>query len=203
MSTYFGNYFGTAPSGLTAQDIANALLLAPVGEAAAGSAMALAAAILEDTGTTLPTLITAISQTVNSSTDSTTAGAITRRRGDSWSIPMTLGAVTGYTSLWFTIKKGYDDLDSAALVHVKLNASTIGDGLLYVNGATATSEALASITVSNAGTGAIIVAVDETVTDDLAPGSYYYDAQALIGGAVTTPDSGVFTITADVTRSVV
>ena len=184
------------------QDIANAGLLAPVGAAAAGSQMALTAAILEDTGTTLPTLITAISQTVNSSTDSTTAGAITRRRGDSWSIPMTLGAVTGYTSLWFTIKKGYDDLDSAALLHVKLNASTLLDGLLYVNGAAATSEALASITVSNAGTGAIIVAVDETVTDDLAPGSYYYDAQALIAGAVTTPDSGVFTITSDVTRSV-
>ncbi len=40
-----------------AQDIADALLLAPSGAAAAGSAMAELAAILEDTGTTLPAAI--------------------------------------------------------------------------------------------------------------------------------------------------
>ena len=43
--------------GVSQQDIADALLLAPVGVAAAGSAMAELAAILEDTGTTLPALI--------------------------------------------------------------------------------------------------------------------------------------------------
>jgi hypothetical protein len=158
--------------------------------------------ILEDTGTTLPAQIAVCASVVANSSDATAAGAITRRRGDSWSIALTLGAITDWTSLWFTIKNSYSDLDSAALLHVKLNATGLLDGLLYVNGVAATNDALASITVSNAATGAIIVAVDETVTDDLSPGTYYYDAQVLITGAVTTPDSGTFTVTADVTRSV-
>jgi len=137
-----------------------------------------------------------------STTDATTAGAISRRRGNSWAIPLTIGAITGYTSLWFTIKSSYDDADTAALVQVKLNSPSALDGLLYVNGTTASSAALGSITVSDATTGAIVVNVDETITDDLAPGEYYYDVQTLIAGAVATPDSGVFTVTADVTRSV-
>lgn len=136
------------------------------------------------------------------SSDATAAGAITRKRGNSWSISLTLGSIVGYTSLWFTVKRSYDDADSAALLHVKLNSPSAADGLLYVNGAAATNAALGSITVSDATTGAIVIAVDETITDDLAPGTYYYDAQALITGAVSTPDSGTFTVTADVTRSV-
>ena len=137
-----------------------------------------------------------------SSSDATTAGAISRRRGDSWNIPLTIGAITGYTSLWFTIKASHDDADTAALVQIKLNASGLSDGLLYVNGTTASSDALGSITVNNATTGAIVIAVDETITDDLAPGEYCYDVQTLIAGDVATPDSGTFTVTADVTRSV-
>lgn len=159
-------------------------------------------AVLEDTSTTLPALMAACASVAANSSDATASGAITRKRGNSWSIALTLGEVTGYTSLWFTIKSSYDNPDTAALVQVKLNSPSAADGLLYVNGATATNAALASITVSNAGTGAIVVAIDETVTDDLAPGTYYYDAQMLNTGAVTTPDSGTFTITADVTRSV-
>ena len=137
-----------------------------------------------------------------SSSDATTAGAISRRRCDSWNIPLTIGAITGYTSLWFTIKASHDDADTAALLQIKLNASGLSDGLLYVNGTTASSDALGSITVNNATTGAIVIAVDETITDDLAPGEYCYDVQTLIAGDVATPDSGVFTVTADVTRSV-
>ena len=137
-----------------------------------------------------------------STTDATTAGAISRRRGNSWAIPLTIGAITGYTSLWFTIKSSYDDADTSALVQVKLNSPSTLDGLLYVNGTTASSAALGSITVSDAATGEIVVNVDETITDDLAPGTYYYDVQTLITGNVATPDSGVFTVTADVTRSV-
>jgi hypothetical protein len=146
--------------------------------------------------------ISAISQTVNSSSDSTAAGAITRRRGDSWSIPFTLGAVIGWTSLWITIKSSDEDADTAALLHVKLNATGLLDGLMYVNGAAATNDALASITIDDEDTGAIIVAVDESITSQLTPGEYVYDAQVLISGNTSTPDSGTFTITADVTRSV-
>ena len=169
---------------------------------------ATAQAILEDTGTA-GALLSGIDSNVDmllaadtSSSDATTAGAISRRRGNSWSIPLTIGAITGYTSLWFTIKSSHDDADTAALLQIKLNASTLLDGLLYGNGTTASSDALGSITVNNATTGAIVIAVDETITDDLAPGEYCYDVQTLIAGDVATPDSGTFTVTADVTRSV-
>lgn len=179
----------------TKQDVADALKLAPsAGVAAAGSAMALLSGIDSSVD-----LLLAMD---TSTTDATTAGAISRRRGNSWSIPLTIGAITGYTSLWFTIKASHDDADTAALLQIKLNASGLSDGLLYVNGTTASSDALGSITVNNATTGAIVIAVDETITDDLAPGEYYYDVQTLIAGDVATPDSGTFTVTADVTRSV-
>jgi len=188
----------------------DALLLAPsAGAAADGSVYKHLDDILLDTGTTLPAAIAVIDSNVDlllavdtSTTDATAAGAISRRRGNSWAIPLTIGAITGYTSLWFTIKSSYDDADTSALVQVKLNSPSALDGLLYVNGATASSAALGGITVSDATTGAIVVNVDETITDDLAPGTYYYDVQTLIAGAVATPDSGVFTVTADVTRSV-
>ena len=169
---------------------------------------ATAQAILEDTSTA-GALLSGIDSNVDmllaadtSSSDATTAGAISRRRGNSWSIPLTIGAITGYTSLWFTIKSSHDDADASALLQIKLNASGLSDGLLYVNGTTASSDALGSITVNNATTGAIVIAVDETITDDLAPGEYCYDVQTLIAGDVATPDSGTFTVTADVTRSV-
>lgn len=213
------NAGSTPVVGAAQQEIADALKRAPaVGAPTAGSVYdllgdaaleATAQAILEDTGTTLPTAIAVVDANVDlllamdtSTTDATTAGAISRRRGNSWSIPLTIGAITGYTSLWFTIKSSHDDADAAALLQIKLNASGLSDGLLYVNGTTASSDALGSITVNNATTGAIVIAVDETITDDLAPGEYYYDVQTLIAGDVATPDSGTFTVTADVTRSV-
>ena len=143
-----------------------------------------------------------LTQSSTSTTDSTAAGSISRRRGDSWLISLTLGAITGYTALWFTVKAATSDPDTAAIFQIKKNASGSGDGLLYVNGATASSAALGSITVSDATTGAVIIALDETITDDLTPASYVYDCQALISGSVSTPDSGTFTVTADVTRVV-
>lgn len=175
--------------------IADHAVAGSTGEALDGATAPTAAAIWSYVSRTL-------TATPAQTTDGTTASAITRKRGNSWSISLTLGALTGYTSLWFTVKRSYDDADSAALVQIKLNASGLSDGLLTVNGAAATNDALGSITVSDATTGAIVIALDETVTDDIAPGVYYYDAQALISGDVSTPDSGTLTVTADVTRSV-
>lgn len=143
-----------------------------------------------------------LTQSSTSTTDSTAAGSISRRRGDSWSISLTVGALTGYTSLWFTVKADRDVADSAAIFQIKLNSPSASDGLLYVNGTDATDGTKGSITVSNASTGAIVIALDESITDDLPTGAWYYDVQALISGAVSTPDSGTFTVTADVTRSI-
>lgn len=202
-------------STLTEQQARDASKLAPSpGAPAAGSVDAHLDDILEDTGTTLPALIAAVdsdvwayvtrtlTQSSTSTTDSTAAGSIVRRRGDSWSISLTIGAITGYTSLWFTAKWSRDDTDEMAVLQIKKNASGSSDGLLYVNGAAATDATKASITIVDAATGAIVIVVDETITDDLPPAGVWYDVQVLNGGSVSTPDSGTLTISADVTRAV-
>jgi hypothetical protein len=195
-------------SALTSQNVADAGKLTPTaGDPATGSSNKhlddlltyAAAAEPADVWTYATRTLT---ESSTASTDSDTAGSISRRRGDSWSISLTLGAITGYTSLWFTIKGAYSDLDPAAILQVKKNASGSGDGLLYANGAAASDATKASITVNDVSTGAITIAVDESITDDLAPAQLVYDAQVSISGNVTTPDSGTFTITADVTRAI-
>ena len=155
--------------------------------------------ILEDTGTTIPGLMAA---ELSNTSDSTASGAITRTRGNSWTINATIGAITGYTSLWFTAKWDRDDPDISSVLQIKLNSPSASDGLLYVNGAAASDSTKGSITVSDDTTGAIIIAVDETITQYLPPAGLYYDIQVLNSGTVTTPDSGTLTITADVTRDV-
>ena len=188
-----------AATGLTAQQVANSLLLAPSGAAADGSVMD----YLADTPANVWSYTTrTLTQSSTSTTDSTAAGSIARRRGDSWSISLTIGAITGYTSLWFTAKWDRDNTDAQSVLQIKKNASGTDDGLLYVNGAAATDATKGSITVSDASTGAIVIAVDETITDDLPPAGIYYDVQALVSGTVSTLDSGTLTISADVTRAV-
>lgn len=194
-----GSEMGLADSAITSAKFASgAITAAAIAADAIGASELAADAVAEIWAYTTRTL----TQSSTSTTDSTAAGSISRRRGDSWSISLTLGAITGYTSLWFTVKAATSDADTAAIFQIKKNASGSGDGLLYVNGATASSAALGSITVSDATTGAVIIALDETITDDLTPASYVYDCQALISGSVSTPDSGTFTVTADVTRVV-
>lgn len=186
--------------GLSAQEVRDAMMLAPTaGAPAAGSIDD----HLDDMPADVWSYVTrTLTQSSTSTTDSTAAGSISRRRGDSWSISLTVGALTGYTSLWFTVKADRDVADSAAIFQIKLNSPSASDGLLYVNGTDATDGTKGSITVSNASTGAIVIALDESITDDLPTGAWYYDVQALISGAVSTPDSGTFTVTADVTRSI-
>ncbi|MCB0073309.1 MAG: hypothetical protein KDE20_17695, partial [Caldilineaceae bacterium] len=124
---------------------------------------AVAAAILEDTGTTLPGLMAA---ELSNTSDSTASGAISRTRGNTWLIPATIGAITGYTSLWFTVKHSKDDADADAILQIKKNASETGDGLIYKNGSSDVTAGNGSITVSDASTGAIVIALDEADTDD-------------------------------------
>lgn len=134
---------------------------------------------------------------------STSAGYIRRRRGDSWSISITgLGALTGYTSIWFTIKTAPGDTDAQSIIQVKKNASGSGDGLLYVNGAAASSAALGSITIDDASAGNITVAIDETVTDDMPVSLLLFDVQTLITANTNTPTAGTFEVIEDITRSV-
>ena len=103
--------------------------------------------------------------------------------------------------MWFTLKDRKSDADSAARIQIKKNASTLNDGLLYVNGAAASDATKGSITINS--TTSITIAVDESITDDMpAPFGGYYDVQTLISGTTNTPESGAFEITADITRDI-
>lgn len=125
-------------------------------------------------------------------------------RGDSLSATFNdLGATTSYTSLWFTVKRDKADTDAQAVIQIKKNASATGDGLLYVNGAAAADGTKGSITISDAATGDLVIALDESITDDLAiEEGLFYDIQYLISSAVSTKTEGVCNIVGDVTRSV-
>jgi len=125
--------------------------------------------------------------------------SVTVTRGDTWVISITgLGALTGRTKLWFTVKSDLSDADTAAIVQVEESA-----GLLYANGAAASSSALGSLVVSDESAGDLTVTIDETVTDDAAVrGAMTYDIQSLIAGVVTTLTTGTFAVTGDATRAV-
>ena len=141
-----------------------------------------------------------IAQVASPSTPGT-AGAIVRKRGNSWAISITdLGSLVGYTSIWFTIKSSPEDADSASIVQIKKNATGVGDGLLYLNGAAGTA-AQGSITIDDATDGDITVVLDEAATATLYPGAYVQDVQTLIAAAVATPSYGTFTIESDTTRA--
>ena len=157
---------------------------------------------LETLSDQLDAVSTLISAELSNTSDSTASGAISRTRGNTWSISATIGAITGYTSLWFTVKHSKDDADADAILQIKKNASETGDGLIYKNGSDDVTAGNGSITVSDDSTGAIVTALVAADTDDMPVGEFYYDYQVKIGSTITTPDSGTFTVTADVTRSI-
>jgi hypothetical protein len=153
---------------------------------------------------TSSTQIDGLNTSIQAAVGSYIAGPdIARRRGDSWSISITgLGTITGYTSLWFTIKVGSDDADTAAIVQIKKNASGTGDGLIYLKGAAGTA-GQGSITIDDASAGNITIALDEAATLLLQPyPEYHYDIQVLVSGTVTTLTEAIFNITGDYTRAV-
>ena len=108
-------------------------------------------------------------------------------RGSSIGCLVWLGALLAFGAigavLWFTVKVGPSDPDSAAVIQ-----KSSGDGIAHANQTTDEGEAA--------------ITVDPADTTDARPGSYVYDLQLVQGSAVTTLESGVFTLLADVTRSV-
>jgi len=175
------------------QDVADAMKLAPsAGAAAAGSVDAKLDAIQDKTdllsGGTQVIVVSALA-----------GSALTITRGDTLSASfVNVGSVSGYANIWFTVKRDRETADSAALVQIDTDT-----GLLYANGVAA-SAASGSITVDDAPTGDLTIALAATVTATLPVGTgYYYDIQWMAaGGAIHTLASGVASVAADVTRSV-
>ena len=122
---------------------------------------------------------------------------ITIQRGDTESISLTdIGALTGYTKLWFTVKGRKTYADTLSTIQIEKTG-----GLLYLNGA-ATTTSNGSITVDDEATGDITVVIKAAATAVLEPGTYFYDVQMLTASGVTTLTDGSFTVEGDVTRAV-
>jgi len=128
---------------------------------------------------------------------------ITILRGDTFSGSITdIGALTDYVSLDFTVKESYSKTDDEATIRIRKNASGVGDGLMRLNGAAPTSNALGSIAIDDLASGDITITLDETATDDLSTGTYVYDIQLIKASSVKTLTYGKLIVTADVTRAV-
>lgn len=144
-----------------------------------------------------------LTQSVASVTSAVAGGTITITRGDTLSVEITgIGALTDYVSIDWSVKIDLMDSDDDAILRVRLNASGLDDGLLRVNGAEAANPADGSITIDDILTGAITIAVEATITDDLVIDDLYYDIQLIKAASVTTLSIGPATIVADVTRAV-
>lgn len=140
-----------------------------------------------------------LTQSAASVTATVTGSDISVKRGDSWSISLTgLGDITGRTKLWFTAKSSYGDTDVLSICQIVETT-----GLVYINGAAATTAANGVLTVDDESAGDITITLDEAETKNLTKiTNALYDIQVLNGGDVTTLTEGYFSITEDVTRAV-
>ena len=120
-------------------------------------------------------------------------------RGDTWSIAFErLGDISSRDNLWFTLKDDFDDEDSSALVQIDE-----GDGLLYIDGAAASTAANGSITVTDATAGNLTVALEAEESAKLDNvGALHYDIQEIEGTTVTTLVRGRAQVIADATKAV-
>lgn len=169
-------------AGLTAQEVRDAMKLAPTaGAPAAGSVDEHLDDILEDTGTTLNDLLDAIKLKTDAldvtGTPSVTSlidgGDLTVIAGATFDPAAITGLTIAatWTSAYFTVKTKKEGsglllaADSSAVIQIRVsNPGTAGDGLLYLNGAAASSAAYGSLALdAGAGTATIVLADDATV----------------------------------------
>jgi hypothetical protein len=123
---------------------------------------------------------------------------ITIQRGDTATIALTdVGALTGYSKIWFTVKSRKNHSDTESIIQIEKTG-----GLLYLNGATATTTSDGNLTVNDEATGDVTIMIKAAATADLDPGVYYYDVQLLTSSGVTTMTTGKFTVEGDITRAV-
>lgn len=123
---------------------------------------------------------------------------ITAHRGDTLSAALeNIGALTNYSKLWFTVKRDYDDADTAAVIQIEKTG-----GLLYLNGAAGTT-GNGSLTINDVASGDVTIVLNASETAKLSPGNYQYDIQILrsAGTPVSTLTYGEFVVPADVTRA--
>lgn len=139
-----------------------------------------------------------LTQSAASVVATVTGSDIVCQRGDSLSVSLIdVGALTGYSKVYFTVKRDTADADTAAIIQIEKTA-----GLKYINGAAGTP-ANGTLTIDDEATGDITIALDEVETAKLDPGAYSYDVQVVrTAGSVSTLTAGTFEVAADVTRAI-
>ena len=127
---------------------------------------------------------------------------ISALRGDSFSMQLPqMGNLTGWTKLYFTAKNSVNDADSAAVLQIVLNASGGTNGLMVLNGATASDPTQASLTITDVTNGYVMLTITNTVMAQMPVAKLVWDCQWDYSGGDETPINGTFIISADVTRA--
>jgi hypothetical protein len=108
---------------------------------------------------------------------------------------------TGWTKLWFTAKNNVGDADAVSMIQiVESSTDAVTDGLLYINGAAATTLTNGSITVNS--TTSITVTVEAVEMAKLPTCVLFYDVKVLTATAVVAvSEGGHLSITDVVTRT--
>jgi hypothetical protein len=116
---------------------------------------------------------------------------------------MTIGAT--WKKIWLTLKEdtGLTDAKSTAQI-VESNPGAVTDGMLYLNGAAASSAALGVLVVDqSAGTVAITI-TDEATATLTAPASGTYDLKCLLAAGTTSIlTAGTYTVSTTPTAAIV
>lgn len=137
-----------------------------------------------------------LTQTAASVVATISGSDVTITRGDTFVATLTglASDVSDNDKIWFSFKRIKSDADTAAVVMIDK-----ATGLVYINGAAASTPANGSITTPTATSAVITLAAAETAK--LAIESGFYDVQKLKGTTVSTLTSGSITVSADVTRA--
>jgi len=132
-------------------------------------------------------------------------GEIACTRGDTFAHTFTGLTLTGWTKVYFGVKRDLSLADSTSEILIKeTNPGAGTDGLLYLNKAapvTPIAAADASLTVDDIA-GTVVVAISAAATALLdEAGPLTYDLQVHTATAVTTVENGFFYVSFDVVQA--
>ncbi len=160
---------------------ANALSLAPTGSGGGGGTIIATVAV--------PQILEHTAFNVNE---------LVMYRGCYWSFQVqNLGTLTGYTELWFSLRKRQDDKESSSALLISMT-----QGLLIANGVQAIDPSKASLTFSEDD---VTIQVHQDITQFIAPSdNYSYDIKGKnqAGHTVMLHESELFRVKRDITRRV-
>lgn len=138
-----------------------------------------------------------LTQSAAVSAAAVTGDDITIVRGDTVSISLTgLGSLAGMEKLYFSVKDNYRNADSESIIMIEA-----GTGLVYINGAIATTPANGSLIIDDESAGDITITLKAVESAKLVCKPYYCDIQIITASGVFTLHSGNFVVVGDITRT--